>query len=205
MASQHNDDKCWLLKLPPELRLHIYEFTFMDSGAVIISKTVEFEEPPLFNLTKKIRTESIPAFYQFSNFRAIVDTESTSGPDKWIKQIPQAHIGDLSSLVLEYHTTSADHHLCRQLLTGYGSNDSHLTCITTKQMESERRIEHCITRLRTIGVSRKALRVDLPTVLPSTEEPTSLILPSMRVTARDLNRMIARASVAALQAKFPDA
>lgn len=136
---------------------------------------------------------------------AIIDTESTSGPNKWIKQIPQAHIGELSSLVLEYHTTPADHQLCRRLLAGYGSNSSHLTCITTKQMESETRIEHCITRLRTIGVSRKALRVDLPAVVPSTEEPTSLILPSMRVTARDLNRTIARTSVAALQAKFPGA
>lgn len=204
MASQHSGDQCWLLKLPPELRLPIWEYTFADFKAVIVFTTSELEEPALFKLTKQIRSESIQAFYQLSNFRAIIDTESTSGPEKWIKQIPQAHIGDLSSLVLEYHTTPADHELCRQLIAVYGSIGSHLeACITTKQMESETRIEHCITRLRTSGVSHKALRIDLPAVVPSTEEPTSLILPSMRVTARNLNRMIARASIPALQAKFP--
>jgi hypothetical protein len=65
-----------LFKLPPELRLRIYEYAVYsedDDGKCKVTREHGIPEPPLLFTCKTVRGEAISSFYSVNNFHNIVE------------------------------------------------------------------------------------------------------------------------------------
>lgn len=95
-----------LFKLPPELRLRVYEYTLCSEDRVEITKDQGIPEPALLLTCKTIRDEAIMSFYNQNRFNLIVRSYDPAVSTLWgtkLRHLPGSY-RQASKNSNNYHT-----------------------------------------------------------------------------------------------------